>query len=103
MFVLKNEETGEETKCASLKVVYEEVKKIATKGMHIQRYKGLGEMNPQQLWESTMDPAKRTLLKVALEDAVEADRIFTLLMGEEAEPRREFIQTYAHEVKNLDI
>jgi DNA gyrase subunit B len=102
-FLLENEETGEELKCSSLKMVYEEIKKIATKGMHIQRYKGLGEMNPEQLWESTMDPAKRTLLKVTLEDAVEADRIFTLLMGEEAEPRREFIQTYAHEVKNLDI
>jgi DNA gyrase subunit B len=102
-FTLKNEETGEEIKCKSLKIAYEELKKIATKGMHIQRYKGLGEMNPEQLWESTMDPAKRTLLKVTLEDAVEADRIFTLLMGEEAEPRREFIQAYAHEVKNLDI
>jgi DNA gyrase subunit B len=102
-FVLKNEETDEEIKCTSLRMVYEEIKKIATKGMQIQRYKGLGEMNPQQLWESTMDPAKRTLLKVTLEDAVEADRIFTLLMGEEAEPRREFIQAHAHEVKNLDI
>ena len=84
-------------------MVLEEVKKIATKGMHIQRYKGLGEMNPEQLWESTMDPEKRTLVKVTLEDAVEADRIFTLLMGEEAEPRREFIQAHAHEVKNLDV
>ncbi|MDP2924399.1 MAG: DNA topoisomerase (ATP-hydrolyzing) subunit B [Candidatus Omnitrophota bacterium] len=102
-FILVNEETGDEIKCKSLKEVYEEIKKIATKGMHIQRYKGLGEMNPEQLWESTMDPAKRTLLKVTLEDVVEADRIVTLLMGEEAEPRREFIQTYAHEVKNLDI
>jgi DNA gyrase subunit B len=102
-FILTNEETKEESKCKSLKEVFEEIKKIATKGMHIQRYKGLGEMNPEQLWESTMDPAKRTLLKVTLEDAVEADRIFTLLMGEEAEPRREFIQAYAHEVKNLDV
>ena len=102
-FTLANDETKEEVKCTSLKVVLEEVKKIATKGMHIQRYKGLGEMNPEQLWESTMDPDKRTLVKVVLEDAVEADRIFTLLMGEEAEPRREFIQAHAHEVKNLDV
>ncbi|MEI8349399.1 MAG: DNA topoisomerase (ATP-hydrolyzing) subunit B [Candidatus Omnitrophota bacterium] len=102
-FILTNEETKEEVKCKSLKAVFEEVKKIATKGMHIQRYKGLGEMNPEQLWESTMDPDKRTLVKVTLEDAVEADRIFTLLMGEEAEPRREFIQAHAHEVKNLDV
>jgi DNA gyrase subunit B len=102
-FILTNEETKEEIKCRSLRDVFEEVKKIATKGMQIQRYKGLGEMNPEQLWESTLDPQKRTLVKVTLEDAVEADRIFTLLMGEEAEPRREFIQTYAHEVKNLDI
>ncbi|MDD5583891.1 MAG: DNA topoisomerase (ATP-hydrolyzing) subunit B [Candidatus Omnitrophica bacterium] len=102
-FVLKNEETEEETKCNSLKAIHEEVRAIATKGMHLQRYKGLGEMNPEQLWESTMDPKKRTLVKVTLEDAVEADRIFTILMGEEAEPRREFIQTYAHQVKNLDV
>lgn len=102
-FVLVNEETKEEVKCKSLRSVFEEVKKIATKGMQIQRYKGLGEMNPEQLWESTMDPEKRTLVKVTLEDAVEADRIFTLLMGEEAEPRREFIQAHAHEVKNLDV
>jgi len=102
-FILTNDENKEEVKCKSLKTVLDEVRKIATKGMHIQRYKGLGEMNPEQLWESTMDPEKRTLVKVTLEDAVEADRIFTLLMGEEAEPRREFIQSHAHEVKNLDV
>ena len=102
-FVLANEDTDEKVKCNNLKNVLEEVRKIATKGMQIQRYKGLGEMNPEQLWESTMDPEKRTLLNVTLEDTVEADRIFTILMGSQAEPRREFIQAHAHEVKNLDV
>jgi DNA gyrase subunit B len=87
----------------SLSEVLGFVKNEASKGMTIQRYKGLGEMNPQQLWETTLDPEKRTLLQVALEDAVEADRMFTMLMGDQVEPRREFIENYAHQVKNLDI
>jgi len=86
-----------------LKEVLAHVKSQAQKGMSIQRYKGLGEMNPQQLWETTMDPEKRTLLKVVLEDAVETDRMFTVLMGDEVEPRRAFIEEHAHQVKNLDI
>lgn len=102
-YLLKNLDTKEEIKCKNLKEVLEEVRKEATKGINIQRYKGLGEMNPSQLWESTMNPKTRTLIKVTLEDAVEADRIFTILMGDNPQPRREFIQAHAHEVKNLDI
>jgi DNA gyrase subunit B len=87
----------------NLKEVLAHIKEQATKTIHIQRYKGLGEMNPQQLWTTTMDPEKRTMMQVVLEDAVEADKMFTVLMGDQVEPRREFIEEYAHQVKNLDV
>ncbi len=87
----------------SLKEILAYIREVAAKGMHIQRYKGLGEMNPRQLWDTTMDPEKRTILQVTLEDAVEADKMFTVLMGDQVEPRRQFIEDHAHQVKNLDI
>ncbi len=97
------EKDKEHTDFYSLKEILVYIKESAAKGMHIQRYKGLGEMNPHQLWETTMDPEKRTMLKVVLEDAVETDKMFTVLMGDQVEPRRQFIEEFAHQVKNLDI
>jgi len=100
-FILKNGE--EEETLPDFKSVMDYVLDLGKKGLSIQRYKGLGEMNPEQLWETTMDPEKRVLLQVKIEDAVEADLIFTKLMGDVVEPRREFIERHALEVTNLDV
>jgi len=94
---------GAKEKIEALKDLLEKIRTFGEKGVSIQRYKGLGEMNPEQLWETTMNPETRTLLKVSLEDAAEADYLFSLLMGKEVEDRRNFIQRNALSIKNLDI
>ena len=96
-------EDGENRQLDNLEQLLDDLIEKAKKGLSIQRYKGLGEMNPDQLWITTMDPKKRNLLKVRIEDMIEADDIFTVLMGDKVEPRREFIQNNALEVTDLDI
>ena len=91
--------------CYTLQEVINYLKAVGRKGIEIQRYKGLGEMNADQLWDTTMNPEQRTLIRVSLKDAVEADHVFTMLMGEEVPPRREFIESHALSIRmnNLDI
>ncbi|MEN8127577.1 MAG: DNA topoisomerase (ATP-hydrolyzing) subunit B [Planctomycetota bacterium] len=93
----------DEFPAVSLEQIGPVVRQIGTKDMEIKRFKGLGEMNPDQLWETTMNPQTRTLLQVQLEDAGEADRLFSILMGDDVEKRRAFIQEHALEVQNLDV
>ena len=100
-YILRQDEKAKEF--PTWEALADEVMTAGQRGLSIQRYKGLGEMNPEQLWETTMDPERRTLLQVNVEDAVEADEIFTVLMGDKVEPRREFIQENALKVRELDI
>ena len=100
-FVVRSGE--HETDAAGLVEVHDLIMTGARKGLDVQRYKGLGEMNPDQLWKTTMDPEKRTLLQVRVEDGVAAEEIFSTLMGDEVESRRRFIEDNALNVRNLDI
>jgi len=101
--VLTEENEGESHSIQTWSQVLDFMVSFGKKGMYIQRYKGLGEMNPEQLWETTLDPKIRTLKKVKVEDIVESDGIFTILMGDQVEPRRNFIVENALRVKNLDV
>jgi DNA gyrase subunit B len=97
------EESGKETPVKSVDELLRVALEMSRHGASFQRYKGLGEMNPEQLWETTMNPDTRTMLKVTMEDAVGADEMFTVLMGDAVEPRREFIEKHALDVANLDV
>jgi DNA gyrase subunit B len=97
------ERNGDAQSARTYGELIEQIFAMGKKGLTIQRYKGLGEMNPEQLWETTMNPETRTLLQVKIDDEVESDLIFTVLMGDQVEPRREFIYENALEVSNLDI
>jgi len=100
-YTVKHGETT--TSFARIDDLLDEIYKMAEKGLTIQRYKGLGEMNPEQLWETTMNPETRRLLQVTIPDGAAADEIFTTLMGDQVDPRRKFIEDNALDVKNLDV
>ena len=95
--------TDREVEAPTLGGAVASIMEHARQGLEVKRFKGLGEMNPEQLWKTTMDPEARVLLQVKIEDAYEADEIFSTLMGDEVEPRRRFIEEHALDVRNLDI
>jgi len=94
---------GERVLVGSLKEILDAVRKLGQKGLEIKRFKGLGEMNPDELWKTTMDPHARTLVRIRLVDAAKANNMFSILMGTGVEPRREFIERHALDVKDLDV
>ena len=94
---------GKTIDVAGVAQVLPEIHRLAKQGMEVKRFKGLGEMNSGELWETTLDPGKRVLLRVTLHEAGEAERMFSVLMGEDVERRRQFIEDHALEVKNLDV
>jgi DNA gyrase subunit B len=99
-FILENGDT--KRSLVHLRELVSEVRKQGERGLTITRFKGLGEMDPEELWDTTLDPSKRTLMQVQLDDALKADELFRTLMGEKVEPRRDFIVKYALEVKDID-
>ena len=100
-FIILNEDGA--VKLSSLREFAPQLRKMGERGLRITRFKGLGEMDPEELWETSMDPAQRLLLQVRMDDAAAADEIFRVLMGDHVEPRREFIEKHALDVKDLDI
>jgi DNA gyrase subunit B len=94
---------GKTEEALSFVDLHRAVMDLAKQGISFSRYKGLGEMNSEELRETTMDPASRTLQRVTMEDATASDRVFSMLMGDQVEPRRQFIETYAKDVTNLDV
>ena len=100
-FVVKNDD--QELRLGSLRELIPNLRKLGEKGMRITRFKGLGEMDSEELWDTTMNPEARRLLQVTMEDAAAADQIFRVLMGDHVEPRREFIEKHALDVKELDV
>jgi DNA gyrase subunit B len=97
-------ESGEQARILlDLRDLMNEIRRLGEKGMSVTRFKGLGEMDPDELWATTLDPDRRTLMRVQLDDALKADEMFRTLMGEKVEPRRNFIQKYAQEVKDIDL
>ena len=100
---LVTDEDGATHDIAGVAQIVPEIHRLGKQGIEVGRFKGLGEMNSEELWETTLDPSKRVLLRVTLEEAGEAERLFSVLMGEDVERRRQFIEEHALEVKNLDV